>query len=88
MKAKSLETVVQMAGVIDILRHTKDLSLTMQTVNVLPWEIEESIAVSIARLLSPQRSNSCQTYEHLLSLTGVARLPSLEALMSIELPKA
>ena len=50
LKAKSLETVVQLAGVIDLLRHTKDLSVAMQKVNVLPWEIEESIAISLGRL--------------------------------------
>jgi hypothetical protein len=36
--------VVQLLGVIDLLRHIKDLSLHSQTVNVLPWEMEGTVS--------------------------------------------
>ena len=48
--AKSLETSVQLAGTIDLLGLTKDLSVHMQTVNTLPWEMEETIASALGNL--------------------------------------
>ena len=48
--AKSLETSVQLAGTIDLLGLTKDLSVHMQTVNTLPWEMEETIASVLGRI--------------------------------------
>ena len=39
-----------MAGTIDLLRHTKDLSLLLQTVNTLPWELQAATEVLLARL--------------------------------------
>lgn len=34
--------VGQLMGMVDILAHTRDLSLAMQTVNMLPWELVEA----------------------------------------------
>ena len=42
----SLLFVVRLAGLIDLLQHVKNLSLMMQTVNTLPWEMEETIELS------------------------------------------
>ena len=39
----SLVFVIQLAGLVDLLQHIKNLSLILQTVNVLPWELEEQI---------------------------------------------
>jgi hypothetical protein len=36
--------VIHLAGIIDVLQHVKNLSLVLQTVNVLPWELEEHIS--------------------------------------------
>jgi hypothetical protein len=32
----------QLMGMVDILAHTRELSLAMQTVNKLPWELVEA----------------------------------------------
>ena len=32
----------QLIGMVDLLMHTKDLSLLQQTVNTLPWEVTEA----------------------------------------------
>ena len=50
LKAKSVVQVVQLAGTVDLLRHVKNLSLTLQTVNTLPWENEEVIATQMQLL--------------------------------------
>ena len=42
LKLKSVCWLTGLIGVIDLLRHVKYLSLAMQTVNQLPWELEES----------------------------------------------
>jgi hypothetical protein len=39
----SIVFVVQLAGLIDLLQQVKNLSLALQTVNQLPWELEEMI---------------------------------------------
>lgn len=39
--------VVQLAGLVDILQHVKNLSLLLQTVDELPWELEEQISNSL-----------------------------------------
>ena len=45
--------VVQLFATIDLLQHVKNLSLQLQTVNQLPWELEEIIetAIRFIRLL-------------------------------------
>ena len=50
LKIKNLVFIVRLLGIIDLLRVVKDLSLALQTVNQLPWELEETISSSIARL--------------------------------------
>ena len=50
LEAKSVVRCVQMAGTIDLLRHTKDLSLLLQTVNTLPWELEAATEAVLGRL--------------------------------------
>jgi hypothetical protein len=42
-KMKGARWVVQTLGVIDLLQLTKDLSLRVQIINVLPWEKVEDI---------------------------------------------
>lgn len=41
LKLSNVTFVIHLMGIIDLLRHLKDLSLTFQTVNQLPWELEE-----------------------------------------------
>jgi hypothetical protein len=56
--AKNLATVasllflVQLAGLLDLLQHVKNLSLALQTVNQLPWELAEVIDSSLELLES------------------------------------
>ena len=46
-KIRSIFFVVTLLGIVDLLRHVKDLSLYMQSVNRLPWEIESHSAAFV-----------------------------------------
>ena len=46
-KIRNIVLITQLLGVIDVLRHVKNLSLALQRVNALPWELEGEIAVSL-----------------------------------------
>ena len=46
-KIRNIVFITQLLGVIDVLRHVKNLSLALQRVNALPWELEGEIAVSL-----------------------------------------
>ena len=47
-KVKTVVFVVRLAGTIDVLAHVKNLSLLLQMVNVLPWELEQEIEKTLA----------------------------------------
>jgi len=50
-KARSLVFVVHLMGIIDVLRHVKDASISEQTVNTLLWENELAAGGFVALLL-------------------------------------
>ena len=48
----SVTFVVHLAGLIDLLQLVKNISLVLQTVNQLPWELEEQIESTCALLIT------------------------------------
>ena len=42
-KLRHISFVTRLLGIIDLLRHVKAMSLQMQAVNVLPWEIQSHV---------------------------------------------
>ena len=47
-KIKNVVFVVQLMGTIDLLQHVKNLSLTLQSVNQLPWELEDAVITFVS----------------------------------------
>ena len=41
-------SLVQLMGTIDLLQHVKNLSLTLQSVNQLPWELEDAVITFVS----------------------------------------
>ena len=42
LRIKNVPFIMQLFGIVDLLRHVKNISLYMQAVNNLPWEIEDA----------------------------------------------
>ena len=75
LKIKTLTFVVHLFGVIDLLRPLKNLSLDLQAVNVLPWEIDELITIFLSDIELLERD-----YQVLQKATSTKKVRSLYTL--------
>ena len=79
LKAKNVSQVVLLAGVVDLLRHVKDLSLQLQAVNTLPWEHSELIASQMRLIGTLAADLSAGKYDRTTLVDGKQR-PCFELL--------
>ena len=66
LKIKTVTFVVHLFGVIDLLRPLKNLSLDLQAVNVLPWEIDARITVFLSDIELLERDLRARVLNRLL----------------------
>ena len=66
LNIKTLTFVVHLFGVIDLLRPLKNLSLDLQAVNVLPWEIDARITVFLFDIELLERDLRARKLDRLL----------------------
>ena len=80
-KLSSVTFVVHLMGIIDLLRHLKDLSLLFQTVNQLPWELEEFSAAFLLRMGEcAQDLDNAKVDRMVAPLSGDQQIPAFELL--------
>ena len=72
---------VLLAGIVDLLRQVKNLSLRMQTVNTLPWENEEYIVLQMALLGTLATDLDSGKIDRLLSVDVGREEPAFEMLL-------